>query len=264
MRIRSGDTEIVYEVLGSGPPLVLLHPFPANHQLWMPAAEVLARQYRVVLPDLRGHGESGAGEGPATMAKHAGDVLRVCQDAGIGPAVFAGISIGGYVLFEFWRQQRERVAALVLCDTRPQADTDDGRANRLKSADDVEQRGSEAFLESMIPKLIGETTRRNRPDLVEAAHKMMRKMKPQAIAAVLRGMAQRPDSVPTLATINVPTLVVVGDEDGLTPPADAELMHSQIAGSRLRRIPKAGHYAPFEQPEAVLEVMREFLSALRL
>ncbi|HKC70437.1 MAG TPA: alpha/beta fold hydrolase, partial [Terriglobales bacterium] len=120
-RIKSGDAEIAYQVLGKGAPVVLLHPFPANHEFWKPAAERLATRYRVLLPDLRGHGDSEVGEGPATMEKHAADLARVCDETGIGRAVFVGVSIGGYILFEFWRRYRQRVRALVLSDTRPQA-----------------------------------------------------------------------------------------------------------------------------------------------
>ena len=111
MRVRSDDAEIAYSVVGSGPDVVLLHAFPSCHEMWLPVANNIARRYRVTLLDLRGHGESGAGEGPATMQKHASDVARVCREAGIGKAVFGGISIGGYILFEFWRQYREQVRA---------------------------------------------------------------------------------------------------------------------------------------------------------
>src|SRR5687767_7815692 len=114
----SHDAEIFYEVTGDGPPLVLLHPFPANHEFWKPLVAALAARYRLVMPDLRGHGQSTAGDGPATMAKHADDLQRICDLLGIGRAVFAGVSLGGYVLMEFCRQQRERIAGLVLCDTR--------------------------------------------------------------------------------------------------------------------------------------------------
>src|SRR5437660_7018140 len=120
-RIASDDAEVVYKVVGDGPPVVLLHPFPAHHELWLPAAEALASRYRVILPDLRGHGDSEVGEGPATMAKHAADVARICDHAGIGRAVFAGVSIGGYILFEFWRSYRSRLTAPLLGDTRPPA-----------------------------------------------------------------------------------------------------------------------------------------------
>ena len=263
IRFSSGDAEIVYEVMGSGPDVVLLHPFPAHHGIWLPVAERLASRYRLILPDLRGHGDSGPGEGPATMEKHAGDIVRLCDEVGVRKAVFAGESIGGYILMEFWRSYRERVSALVLCNTRAQADSEEGRAGRLKSVEDVEQRGPEPFIESMIPRLIGETTRRNRPDLMQAARSMMMKMTVAGIAAVQRGMAERPDSVATLATISAPTLIMAGEEDVVASRADAELMHKGIAGSSLRVIPRAGHYAVFEQAEEAAGVVREFLDRLK-
>jgi 3-oxoadipate enol-lactonase len=263
MKIKSNDAEIFYEEQGSGAPVVLLHAFPANHSLWTRVAQQLATRYCLILPDLRAHGDSGAGDGPATMEKHAGDILRICDEAGVAKAVFAGTSIGGYVLFEIWRRYRERVAALILCDTRPQADTAEGRAGRLKSADDVEKQGTEPLIENFIPKVIGETTRRNRPDLVAEARAMMMKMTAPGTAAALRGMAARPDSVATLRSINVPTLLIVGDEDKLSPVQEAELMQREIPGSRLQVIPRAGHYAAFEQPDETTRVMRQFLDSVR-
>ncbi len=262
MRVRSSDAEIFYDVMGKGPPLVLLHPFPANRGIWMPVAEMLATRYRIVLPDLRGHGDSGVGEGPATMGKHADDITRVCDDAGVSRAIFGGISIGGYILFEFWRRHRERVSALILCDTKAAADNDEGRRNRLKAADDVEKHGPNDFLDSMIARLLGQTTRTNRPDVVGAARAIMAKSTVPGLAAVQRGMAERPDSVPTLATINVPTLVLVGEEDVLTPVSEAETMRRNIPNATMAVIPKAGHYAPFEQPQESGRVIRQFLDRL--
>lgn len=260
-RVRSGDAEIAYAVVGDGPPLVLLHPFPAHHEFWLPAAQALTSRYRLVLPDLRAHGDSDAGEGPATMKKHALDLVRVLQDAGVDRALFCGVSIGGYVLFEFWRRLRGRVAGLVLCDTRPQPDTPEGRGNRLKSAEDVLERGTELFIDTMIPKLLGKTTLAARPDLVDGARRMMLKMSPSDIAQVQRGMAERPDSVPTLKTIDVPTLIMIGQEDGLSTVADGELMRANISGSQLKVIPKGGHYAAWEQPEEVGKLLRQFADA---
>jgi 3-oxoadipate enol-lactonase len=262
MRVRSADTEIAYQLMGHGPDVVLLHPFPAHHEVWTPAARLLESRYRLVLPDLRGHGESGVGEGPATMEKHAADIARVMDDAGIRKAVLAGESIGGYILFEFWRRYRERVSALILCNTKPGADNDEARANRLRSAEDVEKRGVEPFIESMIPKLLGQTARSSRPDLVETARAMMMKMTPAGVAAVQRGMAARPDSVATLATIDVPTLLITGDEDMLTGVNEAELMQRSIRGSTMKVMARAGHYAVFEQHEEAARVMRQFLDSL--
>jgi pimeloyl-ACP methyl ester carboxylesterase len=261
-RIKSSDAEIVYWTLGDGPPVVLLHPFPAHHEFWLPVAEALATRYRVILPDLRGHGESSVGEGPATMEKHAADITGVMDDADIGRAPLIGVSIGGYVLFEFWRQQRGRVAALGLCNTKAPADGADARAARLAAANDVLERGTEPFFETMIPRLMGKTTRETRPDLVDGALRMMRKMSPDDVAQVQRGMAERPDSVETLKTINVPTLLVTGDEDILTGVSEAELMRRHIAGSQLRVIPKAGHYSPWEQPEEATRLLRQFLDGI--
>lgn len=261
-QIKSDDAEIANRVFGDGPPVVLLHPFPANHEFWLPVAETLSTRYRVILPDLRGHGDSSVGEGPATMDKHAADIARVMDDAEIGRAPLIGVSIGGYALFELWRRHRGRVAALGLCNTKAPADNAEARGSRLQAANDVIERGTEPFFESMIPRLLGKTTRQARPDLVEGVWRMMRKMSPEDVAQVQRGMAARPDSVDTLKTINVPTLLVTGDEDILTGVNEAELMRQHIYGSELRVIPKAGHYSPWEQPEEAGKLLREFLERL--
>ncbi len=263
-RLRCDDAEIFYEIRGDGPPVVLLHPFPCDHEFWLPVTAALESRYRLILPDLRGHGDSEIGEGPALMAKHARDIARVLDAASVGKAAFVGCSIGGYILFEFLRRFRERVTALVLCDTRPQADTAEARANRLKAAATVLEQGTEPFIESMIPKLMGRTTVATRPDLVDGARAMMRKMSAEDISQVQRGMAERPDSVADLKTINVPTLIAIGEEDVLATVADGELMRQNIAGSQLKVIPKAGHYAPWEQPEAVGESLRHFLDDVAL
>src|SRR5580658_5817430 len=260
--VKSDDAEIVYYSLGEGPPVVLLHPFPANHEFWLPVAEALATRYRVILPDLRGHGDSGVGDGPATMDKHANDIARVLDHAGIGRAPLVGVSIGGYALFEFWRRHRGRVSALGLFNTKAPADSAEARAGRLQAANDVVERGTEPFFESMIPRLLGQTTRETRPDLVEGALRMMRKMAPEDVAQVQRGMAERPDSVDTLKSINVPVLLITGEEDMLTGVNEAELMRQHMAGSQMRVIPKAGHYSAWERPEDVTGLVSNFLEGI--
>lgn len=261
-QVRSGDAQIFYEVLGQGAPVVLLHPFPADHELWKPAAQALTSRYQLILPDLRGHGDSEAGVGPATMQKHAADIIKVLNDAGIGKTPMAGVSVGGYALFELWRQDRSRISGLALFNTKAPADTPDARAGRLQSANDVLERGTEPFFEGMAQKLIGKTTRETRPDLVAGAMRMMRKMSAEDVAAVQRGMAERPDSVTTLKTINVPTLIVTGDEDTLTGISEAETMRQNIPGSQLKVIQRAGHYSPWEQPEEAGRLLRQFLDTI--
>src|SRR3984957_17179101 len=261
-RIKSGDAEIAYHVLGEGPPVILLHPFPANHEFWLPLANALSSRYRLILPDLRGHGDSEIGEGSATMEKHAADLFRVMDDADVGRAPLIGVSIGGYALFEFWRKNRGRVAAVGLCNTKAPTDNAETRAARLQAANDVLERGTEQFFESMITRVLGKTTRETRPDLAYGALRMMREMSPAGVGSVLRGMAGRPDSVYTLKAINVTTLLVTGDEDILTGVNEAELMRGHLAGSQLRVIPKAGHYSAWERPDEAGRVLRQFLDGL--
>lgn len=260
--IQSSDAEIVYWAVGDGPPIVLLHPFPVNHEFWLPVAEALVGRYRVILPDLRGHGESEVGEEPATMEKHAADLARVMDDADVGRAPLVGVSIGGYALFEFWRRHRGRVAALGLFNTKAPADNADGRAARLKAADDVLELGTEPFFQAMIQRVLSPTTRETRPDLADGALGMMRKMSAQDVAQVQLGMAERPDSVETLKTINVPTLIVTGDEDAMTGVNEATLMHRHVSGSEMKVIPGAGHYSPWERPGEAAKILRQFVDGL--
>jgi 3-oxoadipate enol-lactonase len=257
----SDDAVLRYEVSGSGHDLVLLHPFPLNHHFWDEVVPALSGRYRVIRPDLRGHGQSELGEGAATMEKHAADLLRLCDAEKIGKAAFVGVSIGGYALFEFWRRHGDRVDALVLSNTRASAETAESSANRLRIADQVLKEGPAAFIDDMLGKLFASATKSERPDVIEAARKMMQSMSPEDIAGVQRGMADRPDSIEILSTINVPTLVIAGEED-IPPLSAAELMRDSIPGSTLHVIPKAGHYAAMERPEEYSGLLLRFADSV--
>ena len=259
--IRTGDAQLFYEVDGRGPAVVLLHPFPLNHTFWEQVRPHLSGRYRVLMPDLRGHGQSELGEGAATMDKLARDLAELLRAEQVGKAIFVGVSIGGYLLFEFWRRHREQVAALVLANTRPGAETSESKALRLQSAERVIHEGTAGFVEEMMPKVLAQSTRETRPDIVAAARRMMQQMSPQDIAGVQRGMAERPDSVLTLSTIDVPTLIIAGEDDSV-PLSEAELMRRLISGSELRVIAGAGHYAALEKPEEFSALLRKFLDAL--
>ena len=262
MQVRSGDVDIHFEVTGEGPDVVLLHPFPSNRRFWKPLISPLDSHYRLIMPDLRGLGESASAEQVVTMQAHSEDLLRVCDELKIGKAVFVGCSIGGYILFEAWRRFRERFRALVLCDTKAEADDEQARGTRLRAAEDVLLRGPDLFIANALPKLIGESTQRNRPDIYAAARATTAQSSAQGIAAVQRGMAARPDSTRTATEIDVPTLVVVGEEDTATPPSVMQNLASKIRNSEFRMIPRAGHYSPFEQSEEFGRVLRQFLDGL--
>ena len=259
--LRSGDAKLFYDSNGGGPDVVLLHPFPLNHHFWDGIVAQLSTRYRLVLPDLRAHGGSDAGDGPVAMQKLADDLDRLCRELGIARAIFVGVSIGGYALFEFWRRYRDRVAALVLANTRAGAETPEGRAARLQIADKVEREGTAAFIDDLLQKLFSKSTVANRPDIVDAARAMAKEMSPADIAQVQRGMADRADSIRTLAAVNVPTLVIAGEDDGV-PVSELELIHHGIAGSQFRVIANAGHYAAMEQPAEFGRLLRTFCDAL--
>jgi 3-oxoadipate enol-lactonase len=259
MHLRCDDVDIHYDITGEGPDVVLLHPFPSSRQFWKPVIPRFGSFYRFITPDLRGLGESAAGDRTVTMERHAEDLLRLCNELEIGKATFVGCSIGGYVLFQAWRSYRERFKALVLCDTKAEADDDLARSTRLRAAEDVLLRGPDLFISNALPKLIGESTQRNRPDILAAARATTKLSTAQGVAMVQRGMAERVDSTLTLSQIDVPTMVVVGDEDTSTPPVVVQAMAGKIRNSEYHVIGGAGHYSPFERPDEFSRLLRPFL-----
>lgn len=255
------DRTVTYDDAGMGPVLVLLHGFPHDHTLWSAQLSALGRQARVVAPDLAGFGGSEP-NGPATMDAYADHVIRLLDHLAIDDAVFCGLSMGGYVAFALWRRYPQRVRALVLSDTRAGADDDAGRAKRRELVALARAEGSAAVTEAMLPGMLGKSTRARAPGAAGDVRRMGAATPVEGIVAGLEAMMARPDSTPTLATITVPTLVVVGDEDVLTPPAQAELLHAGIAGSRLEVIRGAGHLPCLERPAAFNLVVGEFLTRL--
>lgn len=259
MILQSNGAELFYEVRGDGPDVVLLHPYPSDHTYWSPIMSHLESRFRLVMPDLRGLGRSGLGDGAVTMSTLAEDLLRLCDALKIGRAAFAGCSVGGYILFEFWRRSRERVKALVLMDTRAGVDTDEGRAGRLKNAEEVLQKGPAWAIDQMIGKLLAPVTMSSRLDVVEAARATMRHARAAGMAAMQRAMAERPDSTEMLKSIDVPTLVLGGEDDVPAPVSELARMAKGIRGAELKIITKAGHFASFEQPGECGRIVGEFL-----
>jgi 3-oxoadipate enol-lactonase len=250
---------INYADEGSGLPILLLHAFPLSHALWQPQVAALRERYRLITPDLRGFGASDVPKGPYTMELLADDAAALLDHLKLEQVVVGGLSMGGYISLAFWRRHADRVRGLVLGDTRAGPDNEEGRMKREANAQLAEQQGTAAIAEQMLPALVAPGTsaelRAHLQAIITGNH-------PRGIAAALRGMALRADSHPTLATISVPTLIIVGEQDGLTPPAEAEQMHAAIAGSRLTTIAGAGHLASIEQPAAFTAALAAFLETL--
>jgi 3-oxoadipate enol-lactonase len=260
--IRVRNIEIAYDELGHGLPIVLLHGFPLNRSMWQKQAEALSSKYRVILPDLRGHGETSIGEGPIKIDEMARDVAAILDQLNIDRVTIGGLSMGGYVALAFYRQFPLRVRALILADTRPQADSEEGRKNREQMADRVMKEGMTALAEAQIPKLFAASSLKDKPEIVEQVRSMILSTKPKAAAATLKGLAIRQDHTSFLANILPPTLIIVGEEDAITPVADAELMHKEIRGSHLEVIKRAGHVSNLEQPADFNQALLNFLTSL--
>jgi len=257
-------TQLAVLERGRGLPVLLVHGFPLNHTMWDEQIEVLSSDYRVIAPDLRGFGRSGVTPGKVTMEQFADDLAALVDAMGVGePVVYCGLSMGGYIGWQFWRKYAARLKALIVCDSRAVADTPEAAANRLVLADRVLGEGPGVVAESMMPRLLPASTAQSRPDVAQAIGRMMTGNDPQGIAAASRGMAERPDVTALLPRIRCPVLVLVGELDVISPPAEMRSIAAAIPGSRCVEIPGSGHMSPMEKPAQVNAAILEFLAGVR-
>lgn len=252
---------------GEGRPVLFVHGYPLDHTMWSAQISELSRNHRVLAPDLRGFGASPLGEAdPDTgisMDDYADDLAHLLDVARVKePIVYCGFSMGGYIGWCFIKKYRSKLAALVLCDTRAAADSGEVREKRLETAQQVNDHGSAWIAEQMIPKLFAETTRRERPEIVDRMAEVIRRTNPDSIAAALRGMANRPDSTPMLSMLDLPTLLIVGENDVITTKDEMSSLAKVIPNSEFIVASNAGHMAPVENPAAVTKAMSDFLSRL--
>ncbi len=258
-----GGIEIGYDDVGSGDAVVFLHGFPHHRALWASQVAALVDRARCIAPDLRGFGESSV-HPPYSVDQYADDLAALLDSLRIERAVVCGLSMGGYVALAFWRRHRARVRALILMDTRAGNDSAEGRERRDQMIALARQRGSEAVADAMITGMVGKRTREKCPEVVDDVHRMLESAPVDGVVGALEALRDRPDSTATLATIDVPTLIVVGEDDVLTPPGEAMLLHAGIRGSTLEVIAGAGHVANVERPAAVNHVITEFLAKVTL
>jgi 3-oxoadipate enol-lactonase len=247
---------------GSAHVIVLVHAFPVGMRMWERVA--IPQGWRGIAPALPGFdGVEPLATESQVIDDYARAMLDVMDELRIDNAVAGGVSMGGYVAFALWRLARLRWRGLVLADTRAGADNEQGRAGRNKMLDLVKREGSRGIADEMVPKLLGETTRSSQPDLVADVRRLIERQTSEGIAGAIVRLRDRPDSTPLLREIGVPTLVVVGDEDVVTPPAESEQMAAQLEDARLVHVPGAGHLACMEKPEAFNAALASFLSAIR-
>ena len=252
-----GKLSLHYLDAGAGPAVLLLHAFPLHKEMWAPQLAALASKYRVVAPDARGMGMSRPLPEALTMELYADDAAAVLDHLGIDKVVVGGLSMGGYAALAFWKRHRSRVGGLILADTKAGADSDEARAGRESFAIAVLKNGLDWVANEMAPKL-------QRPQPIPSVDLELRRLihdnLGMGVAAAQRGMARRADFTAELGKINVPTLVLVGEKDVLTPPAQAEALAQAIPNAKLVTIPDAGHIANLEDPAAFNVALLDFLA----
>ena len=255
---------------GAGLPVVFLHPTPLDREYWRPLTEDLAG-VRAIVPDLRGHGISELGRklpvggfsrvpdaSVLTMGQLAADVLALLDYLDVPEAIFAGCSIGGYVLLELWRKAPERMSGLAFVCSKPQPDAEASLVRRAANIAEVRAAGTDALFNGMTQSLVGATARERRPEIVAELRARMT-LTPEAAIAVQAGLAMRPDSVPTVATIAAPVLAIAGGEDSGVTAAEMEAFSAAPGGCEFHLLPDAGHLAAYEQPQKVAALLAEWL-----
>ena len=254
-------TTLNYDERGSGKPLVLLHGFPLDNRIWREQIAALADRFRVIAPDLRGFGQSKSTDA-FTLESLADDVHALLADLGALPCVLGGLSMGGYVALAYAKKYPSDLLGLALIDTKAEADTAEGKAGREKMIELARSQGSKAVADQMMPKMLAPDADKSRPQVKRELDQIMNAQTPRTIEHALAAMRDRPDRVADLASIAVPTLVIVGEHDAITPPAGAEKMSKAIPKSTYAVIRGAGHMSPMEQPQQVTDALRRFASGL--
>ena len=259
-RINIGDISLHVEDRGAGSPLLLVHGFPLDHTMWA-GQTALWRKLRIIAPDLRGFGASDVTSGAVTMEQYADDLAALLDAMQVRqPVTFCGLSMGGYVAWQFVARHRQKVDSLILCDTRAVADSPEAAAGRHQLADRVLVEGAQVVAESMIPKLFAPQSLERNAEFVTATREVILRTRPEGIAAALRGMAKRKDVTADLGQIDVPTLVICGQHDVISTPTEMQQIAAAIPGAEYVEIPGAGHMTPLENPASVNAKIGQFLA----
>lgn len=263
MRTKINNYEMAYEDKGSGLPVLFIHGYPLNRSLWQPQVEGLSNSGRILAPDLRGHGDSQPTNGPYSMDLLAADCVALLDSLELrAPVIVCGLSMGGYIALALYRNYPERLSGLILAATRAGADSAEGKKNRDQTANLAKEKGVEAVVESMLPKMMSPKTYQQNSELVDRIRKIMEATSLEGVLGDLMGMKERPDSRSLLETIDIPTLVIHGADDQIISTEETRQMYAQIPGAVLETVPDAGHLLNLEQPEIFNQAIRRFIQPL--
>jgi 3-oxoadipate enol-lactonase len=242
-------------------PVVLIHGFPFSLELWKPQIELLKEKYRVIAYDVRGHGKSNDGDGQYMIEFFVDDLIALLDFLKIPKANLCGLSMGGYIALRAIERNPERFSSLILCDTGPQADSNEVKLRRAANIRSVKTNGVKAFAEGFLKAIFRPESFESKPNEVEAIRHIIEANSEIGISGTLLALASRTDTTDSLEHIKVPTLILVGEDDKVTPPKLSELMNSKIQGSEIRIIPKAAHMSNLENTEEFNRHLAKFLAA---
>jgi len=257
--INGGNINYVEHGDRSAMAVVFVHGFPFSHEMWNPQLDAIGKLYRAIAYDIRGHGESDVGDGQFTIESHVDDLIGLLDYLKVYKAVIIGLSMGGYISLRALERNAERFSAAVLCDTRSEADSNEGKIKRGADVGNVKKTGSKQFADDFVKRVFAAETFTKKPDAVESIHRIVRHTPPLSIAGTLIALAARTDTTASLANIKVPTMILVGEHDVLTPPAASQAMHERIHGSELHIVPQAAHMSNMENPDFFNEKLLYFL-----
>jgi 3-oxoadipate enol-lactonase len=259
LEINGINLNVIAEGHHEAMPVVFVHGFPFSHEIWHPQLTVTGKLYRAIAYDVRGHGGSSIGDGQFTIERHCDDLIALLDQLKVLKAVVVGLSMGGYIALRAVERNPERFRGLVLCDTRSEADSNEGKIRRANDANRVKNDGSSAFADEFVRKVFAAESFSRRKEATDLVHKIIRRTPPLSIAGTLIALAARTDTTASLAAITIPTLILVGEHDAITPPAASQAMLERIRGAELAIVPDAAHMSNMENPDFFNEHLLIFL-----
>jgi pimeloyl-ACP methyl ester carboxylesterase len=260
INVRGKNTNLID--VGSGPTVLLVHGFPLDHSMWKYQFEPLAKKFRVVCPDLPGFGASESGSPPISMRGWADDLSDLLDVLEIETVTFCGLSMGGYIGWQFWKHHRDRLSGLIACDTRAAADSETVARGRRVSAKAVLAHGTKSLAEAMPSKLFSAQSLQQRENDVQMIRTVIARTDREIVAGAQLAMGQRADATEWLDEIEIPTLFIVGEHDGITPPDEMQENANRVIGSQFMQIPDAGHLPPLENSDVFNLAVMKFLNGL--
>ncbi|HUL44151.1 MAG TPA: alpha/beta fold hydrolase [Bacteroidota bacterium] len=265
MRLVTDNLGIEFATQGprAGVPVVLIHGFPFSKEMWKPQTDILSKDYYVITYDIRGHGASDVGDGQYSIELFVDDLFALLDHLKIGQVVAVGLSMGGYIALRAIEREPARFRGLVLCDTKSEADNNDGKVRRMEQVRNIKAHGLGSFVEPFLSSVFHPTTFQEKPDAVEAIRSSILKSHPLAVSGTAIALAARTDTTSSLYTITVPTLIMVGKYDQLAPPSAANAMKEKIPNAVLHLINQAGHMSNLENPGEFNKYLLEFLGKLK-